>query len=189
MESSAGAKWDWWRIARYFLILVGVPAVGYFGLCIAPSIPGWFKLGDYKRAYRAIKHPTDSRPVKQFATYGILNGSSNHCDYFAGELRASRLPTKEIVSFYAGQTVSVSSVFEVWRSQVPEVNFDSGHDPLFEDFGGMYKATWNWMRSDEIGSAGNDLAMFRSQLKPGERLYWISLGHAGDDPGLDWNCN
>ncbi len=64
-----------------------------------------------KRFYASIAatNPTDSRLISKMAHVGNF-GNSNHCDYIAGQFRASKLSREEIQKAYAGvSTPSFSS--------------------------------------------------------------------------------
>ena len=52
-----------------------------------------------------IDHPPDSELLAAHAIVGKLSGNSNHCDYFAGQLRWAPLSGAEIEDYYAGATV------------------------------------------------------------------------------------
>jgi len=78
-----------------------------FGVIVSPfalTIP----LHEYrlwtlqKRFHPAIAaaHPTDSRLLSKMAYVGNF-GNSNHCDYIAGQFRASKLSREKIQNAYA----------------------------------------------------------------------------------------
>ncbi|MBL8913016.1 MAG: hypothetical protein JNM17_20140 [Archangium sp.] len=80
---------------------IGVFLLALVGLCIAPCVPHQLKLSQHERKYRAIQHPP-SRALAYEADVGLLEGNGNHCDYFAGELRATKLTFDEVRAAYRG---------------------------------------------------------------------------------------
>ena len=81
------------------LLVVLVPVV--LGLlCLAPCVPNDVHLLTIERQYRSIPHPADSRALQYEADLGLLEGNGNHCDYFVGELRATRLSRAQLARFY-----------------------------------------------------------------------------------------
>ena len=69
-------------------------------LCMAPGLPHQAHLWGLQRKYRALVHPPDSRSLARESELGLLEGNGNHCDYFVGEVRVTRLSVVQVNAFY-----------------------------------------------------------------------------------------
>jgi len=59
--------------------------------------------------FEQLSHPTESKVVASKSRSGLLVGNSNHCDFFAGQIRWSQLTHQEIEDFYRGKTIPFAS--------------------------------------------------------------------------------
>ncbi|HNT78768.1 MAG TPA: hypothetical protein PKH77_27490 [Anaerolineae bacterium] len=64
--------------------------------------------------FEQIPHPANSELVVSRADTGLLVGNSNHCDFFAGQIRWSMLTQQEIEDFYRGQTIPLARNRGLW---------------------------------------------------------------------------
>lgn len=93
-------------------MFVGV-IFGVLAIPTASTIPlHEYRLRTLQKHLHAVidaAHPINSRPLSKLAYVGNF-GNSNHCDYIAGQFRASKLSREEIQNAYADMlTPSFSS--------------------------------------------------------------------------------
>jgi hypothetical protein len=69
-------------------------------LCLAPCLPHDLHQLQLRREYRTLLHPAPGRVLASEADMGLLEGNGNHCDYFVGELRTTRLTREELRASY-----------------------------------------------------------------------------------------
>ncbi|MFT3711691.1 MAG: hypothetical protein QM817_28980 [Archangium sp.] len=82
--------------------IIGLVLLALFSLCVSPCLPHDLKLVRMKRQFRELPHPP-SRVLAFEADLGLLEGNGNHCDYFVGELRASKLDAVAMAKAYDGK--------------------------------------------------------------------------------------
>lgn len=123
---------------------IGVFVLALFGLCISPCVPHQLHLKQHERKYRALVHPP-SRAIAYESDLGLLEGNGNHCDYFAGELRATTLNFEQLQAAYGA-----SADVEEADPAVPPSYVSSPRDRL------LALAT-------------------KVKIEPGERLYVVSI--------------
>jgi hypothetical protein len=99
---------------------LGFFVVALVSLCLSPCLPHDLKLVQVKKQYRALSHPAASRAIAFEADLGLLEGNGNHCDYFVGELRATKVPLANVRLAY-GPEVEVEAVDAVERLYVSSV--------------------------------------------------------------------
>lgn len=57
-------------------------------------------LARLKTEFQALPHPIDSELIQTYSEMGLIEGNSNHCDYFVAQLRRSSLSEKQIQAHY-----------------------------------------------------------------------------------------
>jgi hypothetical protein len=63
------------------------------------------RLNHLDQEFLLIKHPESTEYIKREKRMGLLDGNSNHCDYFVGELRTYNDSKEHICQFYQDITI------------------------------------------------------------------------------------
>jgi hypothetical protein len=88
------------------LLAIGLTCVLMLVLPIAWDMAAnSLRLEQYRAAFRRVEHPRGSVLIDTQREVGLLTGSSNHCDFFVGELRRSSGPPADVIAFYTGKTL------------------------------------------------------------------------------------
>jgi hypothetical protein len=66
------------------------------------------KLWQFRHRFNQLSHPIDSIMVASDNRFGLLVGNSNHCDFFAGQIRWTQLSETEVELFYSSHTISAT---------------------------------------------------------------------------------
>ena len=60
----------------------------------------------FTQNFNQISHPLESELVAEASDMGLLTGASNHCDYYAGQLRwTTQLSQQKIRNWYQGMAI------------------------------------------------------------------------------------
>src|SRR5262245_32786829 len=90
-----------WPVLR--TVMLGVIGAGLLTLAYGGCLQHDVRLWRMRWRFTAVAHPPGSTRLDSASALGLLSGNGNHCDYFVGELRSSKLPGRTIEAFYAGQ--------------------------------------------------------------------------------------
>ena len=138
-----------------------------------------------------IDHPSESELLASHAIVGKFSGNSNHCDYFAGQLRWAPLSVAEIEDYYASATIP--------PAQLEGQNFSEGpsHDVAIHvivvasegviDLSAMEAASYGPILPYSFDEP-SELAVNLSDYPEGT-LYLVSALDYGYPPGRDMRCH
>ncbi len=158
-------------------------------LCFATLwITSWGSLGNSKQFlhnFEQIPHPNESELVVSKSRSGLLVGNSNHCDFFAGQIRHSTLTQQEITDFYQGKTIPFVSDgenqmrFQDETAVRVRVLFIEQEDIVVRTSGMLPYSL------EKVSDWGIDLADY-----PEDVLYVVYVFDVGYTPGLwDGHCH
>lgn len=68
------------------------------------------RLWQFELDFQQIAHPPDSERLATASRLGLLAGNGNHCDFYVGEMRWTRLSREDVQTHYAGATIPVAIV-------------------------------------------------------------------------------
>ena len=128
-------------------------------LCLAPCLPHDLHQVQLRREYRTLLHPVPSRELAYEADMGLLEGNGNHCDYFVGQLRTTRLSSAELRASYVREVEVEMLEFPVTAPSY----VSSPRDRLM-------------------------LAASRATPRPGEAFYIVALVDQ-QQAGMDMRCH
>ena len=74
-------------------------------LIIASTLLNNADLRAFERSLSTIEHPEASESLATSSRFGNLGCASNHCDYFVGNLRASKLSQDDLLAYYKNEVL------------------------------------------------------------------------------------
>lgn len=130
----------------------------------------------FERSFESVLHPTQSTLHARHAEFGNF-GNSNHCDYFVGEFRSSRLSRAEIEQHYRGMTIHPPDTkLSVWDGDPPT---QSEIEVYFSNAGIWGSWPWSeWLQ--------DDLHFFSDNEKT---VYLVFAEEDGYPPLGDFRCH
>jgi hypothetical protein len=120
-------------------------------------------LWDMEAQFRRIEHPDGTMRISKRSGVGVLWGSSDHCDYFVGQLRRYPREKEDVVKGYRGQGVEIEFIEN--RTILPT------SDGLILPYDFDVLDEWGLGPSEDTTN-----------------LYIVYIYHFGDIPGLDFRC-
>ncbi len=176
---------------KRFLLLTGIalsPVAGILLCCASlwiTAIPSIFTFQKFINNFERISHPEQSELIASKEGTGLLVGNSNHCDFFAGQIRWAMLTPQEIEDFYIGQTIPFAKAGpepgrRIGRTAVDIHTLIIKEEAITEAFIGRLPRS---LRT--VSGWGIDLAEY-----PEGTLYVVYAFDIGYEPGpLDFHCH
>lgn len=158
------------------LLLIFLFAALVFVLMLLNILLNNANLRAFEKGFSSIDHPARTESLATASRTGNLGCASNHCDYFAGNLRAARLSRNELTVHYA------------------DMNIPPPPDPYFKE----HTSVQLWFFDEEIfvceplvDTLFNEPTAWGVDLSghAGKTLYIAYAQAAGAPPGFDPRCH
>lgn len=129
----------------------------------------------FKHSFAALEHPASTESLAMSSRTGNLGCASNHCDYFVGNLRSTRLPRDALIAHYEDVTIPPPDTSFKEPAEIQLWFFDDEIPECTPEVDALFNRPAAW---------GVDLSTYE-----GKTLYIAYAEAMGAPPGADIRCH